>query len=54
MCMLTYCFHFFKDELKEYMEKNPEYVPKDIKTFLTIPEQKIMSRSEGKPDKPPP
>ncbi len=39
--------------MKEYQEKHPEYVAKEVKTFLSKAEQKIKDRSEGKPDKPP-
>ena len=48
-----YVVLYFKAEMKEYTEKHPDYVPKDVKSFLSKAEQKIKGRSEGKPDKPP-
>ena len=48
------CVFLPQGEMKEYMEKHPEFVPKETKTtFLSKAEQKIKDRSAGKPDKPP-
>ena len=36
-----------------YCKLNPEFTPKEVKSFLTKAEQKVKDRHGGKPDKPP-
>ncbi|KAI0216999.1 Nucleolar transcription factor 1 [Lamellibrachia satsuma] len=39
--------------MEKFCELNPNYKPKEVKSFLTKAEQKVKDRHGGKPDKPP-
>ncbi|KAK2192334.1 hypothetical protein NP493_33g02078 [Ridgeia piscesae] len=43
----------YDDNMEKYCELNPDYKPKEVKSFLTKAEQKVKDRHSGKPDKPP-